>query len=637
MRHSVRFALAALIVLGSATVGLTIPPLINYQGILTDGSGAPITTTTIVAFRIWVMDIGGIELWMESQFVTPDGDGGFNVLLGSVNSIPDSALAGACAYLSVTIAPDPEMSPRTQLVAVAYAFRPGTVDGATGGIISGDVAIQSDLDVDGDLRITGKATIGTGHTNTGIEAFVAGFNSTASGDHATVGGGALDTASGEASTVAGGQINTASGDRATVGGGAGNTASAGEATVSGGLGNTASSFAAAVGGGELNSASAIHTTVGGGAGNTAGGIYATVGGGLAGTALGPGSTISGGSYNIASGDSSTVGGGARNLASGVGATVAGGIGDSASDYWSTVGGGFRNTASGNGATVGGGIVNTASGTDATVAGGYNNNASGIRSTISGGRYNRARGLYSLVAGGGGPDLPDSNSALGDHSTVGGGAANIASGRYATVPGGRYNAANGDYALAAGFNARAQHAGTIVLSANAGAQQYDSVWSSAGEQMILRADAGFYLTNAAGAASTPAGRFLNTSTGAYLTTGGTWTNTSDRDQKEDFTLVDREELLEKIAALPITRWKYKVDGPGVHHIGPIAQDFHALFGVGSDDKSISTIDPAGIALAAIQELDKRTQRIGDLAEQNQRLESELGELRSLVEELMAERR
>ena len=45
---------------------------------------------------------------------------------------------------------DPEMPPRAQLVSVAYAFRPGTVAGATGGTITGDVAIQSDLDVDGD-------------------------------------------------------------------------------------------------------------------------------------------------------------------------------------------------------------------------------------------------------------------------------------------------------------------------------------------------------------------------------------------------------------------------------------------------------------------------------------------------------
>jgi len=101
-------------------------------------------------------------------------------------------------------------------------------------------------------------------------------------------------------------------------------------------------------------------------------------------------------------------------------------------------------------------------------------------------------------------------------------------------------------------------------------------------------------------------------------------------KENFKAVDRAAILDKIASLDISEWNYKSESDNVRHIGPTAQDFHALFGVGTDNKSISTIDPAGIALAAIQELHKRTQRIDAL-------ESELGELRSLVQELMAERR
>ena len=55
------------------------------------------------------------------------------------------------------------------------------------------------------------------------------------------------------------------------------------------------------------------------------------------------------------------------------------------------------------------------------------------------------------------------------------------------------------------------------------------------------------------------------------------------------------------ALPITKWKYK--GTDEYHIGPMAQDFKTSFNVGVDDKSISTLDPAGISLAALQELIK----------------------------------
>lgn len=89
-------------------------------------------------------------------------------------------------------------------------------------------------------------------------------------------------------------------------------------------------------------------------------------------------------------------------------------------------------------------------------------------------------------------------------------------------------------------------------------------------------------------------------GAYLTRTGTWTNVSDRNKKEDFTAINANQLLQQLAALPITRWQYKAGGGW--HIGPMAQDFKAIFNLGStDDKTINTVDPVGIALAAAQAL------------------------------------
>lgn len=88
-------------------------------------------------------------------------------------------------------------------------------------------------------------------------------------------------------------------------------------------------------------------------------------------------------------------------------------------------------------------------------------------------------------------------------------------------------------------------------------------------------------------------------GAYLTTGGAWTNASDRNKKENFQPLSENDILAKINQLPVTRWNYK--GLSEQHIGPVAQDFHRIFNVGSDDKTISTIDPAGIALAGIRGL------------------------------------
>jgi hypothetical protein len=66
---------------------------------------------------------------------------------------------------------------------------------------------------------------------------------------------------------------------------------------------------------------------------------------------------------------------------------------------------------------------------------------------------------------------------------------------------------------------------------------------------------------------------------------------------------------------------------------MAQDYYALFGVGDDDKTISTIDPPGIALAAIQELHKITQ---EQKTEIDRLQARLTELENLVQTLLAER-
>ena len=96
-------------------------------------------------------------------------------------------------------------------------------------------------------------------------------------------------------------------------------------------------------------------------------------------------------------------------------------------------------------------------------------------------------------------------------------------------------------------------------------------------------------------------------------------------------------MEKIDQLPISMWNYKAEGTVVKHIGPTAQDFHALFGVGDDDKTISTIDPAGIALAAVQELKKQNDSLATenkaLAAKNEELNARLAALEAAVKSLM----
>lgn len=484
MRHSKQVLIAFLCSLCFFSISGAIPQMINFQGIVTNGAGAPINGPfDIVQFTIWDDSVGGTAIWSVERTDFAVTNGLFTVLLGSVVPIPDSVFNGANRYLGVSLDGGvSEQSPRTRLVAVAYAFRVASVDGATGG------------------TIISKVSIGPGHTNTGFNAFVAGDNGTASGDWSTVSGGLSNEASATGTTVGGGETNTAGDSHATVGGGHLNAASGSHSTVAGGLIDTASGNRAAIGGGQFNKATGDYSFIGGG-----GGLF-------------PGDS------NVASGDLSVIVGGRMNVAS-----------DSA-------------------------------------------------------------------------------------ATVGGGSNNVASGSYSTIPGGTQNTASGSCSFAAGTQAQANHDGSFVW-ADPGTAGFASTDTN---QFLIRASGGV------GIGTASPGFPLEMASGAHVTTGGTWTNASDRNLKEHFTPVDRQALLENIAELSIERWNYKNENESVQHIGPVAQDFYALFGVGGNDKSISSIDPAGIALAAIQELHRQHE---SLADRNLRLEAEVTELRSMIQVLL----
>ena len=126
---------------------------------------------------------------------------------------------------------------------------------------------------------------------------------------------------------------------------------------------------------------------------------------------------------------------------------------------------------------------------------------------------------------------------------------------------------------------------------------------------------------------------NSGSPAYCN-GTTWQNGSDRNSKEAFTAINPRAVLEKVSALPITEWKYKVEADGTEHIGPMAQDFHAAFGLnGKDDKHISTVDESGVALAAIQGLNEKLEAEAKTKDaQIQALQQSVAELKALVEKL-----
>jgi hypothetical protein len=336
-----------------------------------------------------------------------------------------------------------------------------------------------------------------------------------------------------------------------------------------------------------------------------------------------------------------------------------------------------NRVGGNYATVGGGAWNTASGDLATVSGGWYSTSSADLATVGGGAWNTASGTAATVAGG---------------------SANTASGAWATVSGGYKNTASGDYSLAAGRHAKANHAGAFVWADSA-----DTDFASTrSNQFNLRATGGVRVDTGSGpgislsAADTPlitrgwdafgptapaakqghgrwglfmeafrlalgipddvGGRYFEVAkystngTSTPLMTvnqGGTVTATafnptSDRAAKENFAPVDCGEVLEKVVALPLARWNFKQE-PGVAHLGPVAQDFHAAFGLGADDKHIATVDADGVALAAIQGLNEKAEvrsakseaGIRELKAENAALRAELEQLKQLVGALAAQ--
>ena len=68
------------------------------------------------------------------------------------------------------------------------------------------------------------------------------------------------------------------------------------------------------------------------------------------------------------------------------------------------------------------------------------------------------------------------------------------------------------------------------------------------------------------------------------------------------------VLDELASLPISTWRYKWDAPDIRHLGPMAQDFAAAFGLGEDERVIDTIDADGVNMAATQALYRRVRAL-----------------------------
>ncbi|MDF1505603.1 tail fiber domain-containing protein [Roseisolibacter sp. H3M3-2] len=235
---------------------------------------------------------------------------------------------------------------------------------------------------------------------------------------------------------------------------------------------------------------------------------------------------------------------------------------------------------------------------------------------------KAQGEIAVALGWNSVSTANGSMALGPtasasaNSAVALGAGAVASGAQGyAIGGGAKSSAVAAFAI--GRSATASHDGAMVLSDN---NIGTPAASSAANQLVARFAGGFRLRTS-----------VNSATGCNLPAGsGVWDCTSDRAAKTAVRAVTGESILGGLRSLPVSTWEYRTER-GVRHLGPMAQDFRAAFGLGADERSIGMLDASGVALAAAKALETRT---ADLRRADEALRRENAALRQDVAELRA---
>jgi hypothetical protein len=80
-------------------------------------------------------------------------------------------------------------------------------------------------------------------------------------------------------------------------------------------------------------------------------------------------------------------------------------------------------------------------------------------------------------------------------------------------------------------------------------------------------------------------------------------------KEQTVNLDDEELLRRLSLMPVMRWNFI--GESLNNIGPAAQDFYKLFGLGAADTQIKATNMAGVALAGVKALNGKIDRVKNI--------------------------
>jgi hypothetical protein len=258
-----------------------------------------------------------------------------------------------------------------------------------------------------------------------------------------------------------------------------------------------------------------------------------------------------------------------------------------------------------------GFFSWAGGSNSTAIGLYalafgDTNSAESTSSIVFGSGNQVKGAAGFAAGAGNRVCDTYGVALGNNAKSGGplingkcdpdtfnirGLAAVAIG-YNVTADQDHTTAMGKFASNNGFT------GTFIWSDGSAQQTADTFRNTANNEFAARATGGFrFRTNLGG------------TTGCNLPAGsGVFNCTSSRYTKENFLLINGEDVLARLRNIPVSTWNYISEGNKVRHMGPMAEDFYQAFKLGTGNTSIGVQDLAGVSLAGIKALDERTNEL-----------------------------
>jgi hypothetical protein len=283
-------------------------------------------------------------------------------------------------------------------------------------------------------------------------------------------------------------------------------------------------------------------------------------------------------------------------------------------------------------------VNTSASGEFSLALNVGTKASGT-SSVAAGRNTLASGPGSVAlgeqttAGGNQATAVGGNTEAAGHQSFAAGLRTEAIGPSSTAFGEDTRAA-GRGALAAGLMTQANGIGSVAMGTGTVAAGDASVALGSGITARGAGSFAFGDSHISHALDVPANSFLVRAHGGIgLTSGigtgcdlppnsGAWACASSKLVKEDFEDVDGEDVLARLKGVRIQSWRYI--GTSARHLGPFAEDFSAAFGLGDSPTRIAQIDADGVALSAVQALERRT---GELRAENVALRMETAELRA----------